>query len=409
MRVIVVGGGAAGMTAAAAAGRRGHSVLLLEKNTELGRKLLITGNGRCNLTNSRDMEDIRRHVISNQKFLYHAFHEFTNRDLLNLLAGAGLKTRTEQDGRVFPASDRADDVRQALIRLLKQNKTEIRCGCRVGRLLTDPEKQRCIGVQTSDGESLRADWVIVTTGGLSVPELGSDGDGYRMAKDCGHRIVPCHPALVPLKIEEDLTAMQGVSLPDVSLKVRSGRKTLAENRGPVMITHYGLSGPAVLNLSSYYLSKYKGGEPARVLMDLLPGQSREETDAFLQREQKQSPHKKMKNLRLGQLPQAVAVFLLDRSGIDPEKEAGVMMKAERNRLTEQVHALTLTITGTAGFREAVITQGGVKTSEIDAKTMASRKCGGLKFAGEVLDLDAETGGYNLQIAWSTGWTAGISI
>ncbi|MGN1383540.1 MAG: aminoacetone oxidase family FAD-binding enzyme, partial [Eubacterium sp.] len=244
-----------------------------------------------------------------------------------------------------------------------------------------------------------------------APALGSDGDGYRMAKSCGHQIAPCRPALVPLDIQEDLQELQGVSFPKVRLQVRSGRKKLAEGEGPVMVTHYGLSGPAVLNLSSHFLSALKGDSPegARLLLDLLPGESREETDQFLRLEQKQSPHRKMKNLKAGGIPQAGLVYLLKKSGIDPDEEAGVLRKKERNRLLENIHSLELTIRGTLGFRDAVITQGGIRTKEIDQKTMASKKCAGLKFAGEVLDLDAETGGYNLQIAWSTGWTAGSTL
>ncbi len=409
MRVIVIGGGAAGMTAAVAAGRRGHSVVLLEKNRELGKKLLVTGNGRCNLTNSRDMDEILQHVVSNRKFLYHAFHTFTNRDLLNLLEEAGLKTKVEENGRVFPVSDRAEDVRNAWIQLLKKEQVDIRCGCRAEKLLVDPEGRFCTGVETSEGGQMAADWVIVTAGGMAAPALGADGDGCRMAAACGHRIVPCRPALVPLKIQEDLRGLQGVSLPDVRLQIRSGKKTLAENRGPVMITHYGLSGPAVLNLSSYYLSKDKGEKSVRIRVDFLPDQSREETDEFLLDEQKRSPHKSMKNIKIGEIPQAALERLLQESGIAGDQETGMLKRKERNRLVENLHALQLTVSGTAGFREAVITQGGVKTSEIDGKTMTSRICGGLKFAGEVLDLDAETGGYNLQIAWSTGWTAGITI
>ncbi len=220
MRVIVIGGGAAGMTAAVAAGRRGHSVVLLEKNRELGKKLLVTGNGRCNLTNSRDMDEILQHVVSNRKFLYHAFHTFTNRDLLNLLEEAGLKTKVEENGRVFPVSDRAEDVRDAWIQLLKKEQVDIRCGCRAEKLLVDPEGRFCTGVETSEGEQMAADWVIVTAGGMAAPALGADGDGCRMAAACGHRIVPCRPALVPLKIQEDLRGLQGVSLPDVRLQDR---------------------------------------------------------------------------------------------------------------------------------------------------------------------------------------------
>jgi predicted Rossmann fold flavoprotein len=419
--VIVVGGGPAGMTAAIAAGRTGCRVLLLERNSCLGKKLLITGNGRCNLTNSRDMEEIRAHVVSNPRFLYSAFQAFSNRDLLELLRSAALKTRVEDNGRIFPVSGRAEDVREALIRLLKSCSVDIRCSCRAEALILEDEPEglgnkhdaslRCSGVRTESGEELRADWVIVTTGGLAAPVLGSDGDGYRMAGSCGHKINPCRPALVPLNIQEDLQELQGISLPDIHLQVRSGKKKLAEGRGPVMVTHYGLSGPAVLNLSSHFLSALKGKSPegARLILDLLPEESREETEAYLLEEQKKQSHRKMKNVKFSGIPQAGVRVLLEKSGIDPDEESGVLKKKERGRLIENLHNLELTISGTQGFRDAVITQGGIRTKEIDQKTMASKKCAGLKFAGEILDLDAETGGYNLQIAWSTGWMAGSSI
>ncbi len=483
--VIVVGGGPSGMMAAIAAGRSGHKVTLLERNPGLGRKLLITGNGRCNVTNGTDlgsMEDVRGHVVSNPKFLYHAFSAFTNRGLLDLLAEAGLKTKMEEGGRVFPASDRAEDVREALLVLLRRAHVRIRCSCRVLGLLIDnpasegeaedasvsrteraagaaepssgkgprgkkPNIPRCVGVVTEDGEKLYADWVIVTTGGLAAPALGSDGDGYRLAKDCGHRIVPCRPALVPVKTEEDLSGLQGVAFPHVRIQAKPGagvkggkaKKKGAEKTGPLMITHYGLSGPAVLNLSSYFSlleaanqkadQQAKDAESAadgrnardpgseqnpaggkiRLILDFLPGETREETEAYLLAAQKSSPHKKMKNLGFTGIPSAAAEALMKRSGVDPDGEVGVLKKKERGRLLENLHALELNVSGTRGFREAVITQGGVRTQEIDGKTMASRKCAGLKFAGEVLDLDAETGGYNLQIAWSTGWTAGSTL
>lgn len=410
------------MTAAIAAGRAGCRVLLLERNPVLGKKLLITGNGRCNLTNSRDMEEIRGHVISNPRFLYSAFQTFSNQDLLELLGSAGLKTREEDDGRIFPASGRAEDVRDALITLLKRYSVDIRCSCRAEELLLEekqPEEQtgknsvrlRCSGVRTESGKEYYADWVIVTTGGLAAPALGSDGDGCRMASSCGHRITPCRPALVPLILQEDLSGLQGVSFQDVRLQVRSGKKKLAEGKGPVMVTHYGLSGPAVLNLSSHFLSALKGKSPesARLILDLLPEESREETDNFLQEEQKKQPHRRMKNVKFTGIPQAAVRDLLEKSGIGPDEEAGMLKKKERKRLLENLHNLELTITGSQGFRDAVITQGGIRTQEIDQKTMASKKCAGLKFAGELLDLDAETGGYNLQIAWSTGWTAGSTI
>ena len=405
-QVVVVGGGAAGMIAAAAAADSGRRVIILEKNEKLGKKLYITGKGRCNVTNACERDKFFENIVSNPKFLYSAFHELDNFGVMALLEDNGCNLKTERGERVFPVSDHASDVTAAFQRLLRKKGVEVRLHCAVRGI--ESKEGQAAGVILADGSAIPAEAVIVATGGLSYRTTGSTGDGHRMAEELGHRVKACEPALVPLVIREECCKkLQGLSLKNVSLTMCCGKKKLYQGFGEMLFTHYGVSGPLVLSASSF-LGKRKGEEELLLTVDLKPALSEEQLDKRILRDFEENLNRQFKNALNGLYPSKLISVMIERSGIDPEKKVHEITRQERRRLSELTKAFTLHVREKRGFDEAVITQGGVSVKEINPSTMESRLVRGLYFAGEVLDLDGLTGGFNLQIAWSTGYLAGIS-
>ena len=409
MHVIVVGGGAAGMISAIAAAGAGARVTLLEQNEKLGKKLFITGKGRCNVTNAGDMEQLLSHVMTNEKFLYSAFYGFDNRAMMALLEAEGCSLKVERGERVFPVSDHSSDIIAALTRALKRLQVEICLHTRVKALWWEDaaDRRRIRGVVLPDGKKREADRVILATGGLSYPSTGSTGDGYLFAKDTGHGMIECKPSLVPFRIREDwCRELMGVSLRNVSLRLYDRGKEIYQGFGELLFTHFGISGPLVLSASSYYASRCKG--EAKLLLDLKPALDAQQLDKRLLRDFEESRNKQFKNA-LGQLfPAKLIPVMVRLSGIRPDKPVNEITREERQGFAALINALPMTVIGVRGYEEAVITKGGVSVRDVNPSTMESKKVQGLYFAGELLDLDALTGGYNLQIAWSTGHLAGES-
>lgn len=416
------------MMAAISAAGCGHKVCLMEKNEKLGKKLFITGKGRCNVTNAGEADTFFSNVRSNGKFLYSAFYGFDNQAVMDYLAGAGCPLKVERGDRVFPVSDHSSDVIAALGRELTRRQVEVLLHTRVKGLCL--EEERVAGVVLEDGTLRKADKVILATGGLSYPATGSTGDGYRFAKETGHRILAPEPSLVPLCIEETWCAdLMGLSLKNVSLRLVCGGRQMYEGFGEMLFTHFGVSGPLVLSASSYL---GQGGEQrkkgkawqaqtgqarredgvegadsgTRLYLDLKPAIDREQLDRRLIREFQENRNRQIKNALGSLFPAKLIPVMVALSGIDSEKKAGEVTALERKAFGGLIKELPLRVTGTRGFPEAIITRGGVSVKDVNPKTMESRKVGGLYFAGEVLDLDALTGGFNLQIAWSTGYLAG---
>jgi predicted Rossmann fold flavoprotein len=402
--IIVIGGGPAGMMAAATAGSRGHRVTLLEKNQKLGRKLYLTGKGRCNITNNADMEEFIANVPTNAKFLYSAFYAFTNQDLLALLNRLGLKTKVERGNRVFPASDKSSDVIKALEKHLENNNVQRLTGEADG-IIT--ENNKIAAVRLKDGNMLPCHSVIVATGGLSYPATGSTGDGYRFAKELGHTIIPPRPSLVPLEITEDWPKQaQGLSLRNISITIIDKRnKKIYEDFGEMIFTHYGVSGPVILSASSY-MRKMEPGK-YRIQIDLKPALTDEQLDARILRDFLKYARKHFSNSLDDLLPQKLIPIIVQLSQIPPDKPVHQITREERHALVSLLKGLLLTVKGYRPIQEAIITSGGVSVKEIDPATMESRLVQGLFFAGEVIDVDAYTGGFNLQIAFSTGYQAGL--
>lgn len=406
-RVIVTGGGAAGMMAAYAAAECGHSVVLLEQNEKLGKKLFITGKGRCNVTNACEREKLFENVVSNPKFLYSAFSDFDNKSLMELLRGAGCPLKVERGERVFPVSDHASDVTAALAGLLRQSGVDVRLRAKVKEI--SAKDGRVTGVVLADGQRLGADAVVLATGGLSYPTTGSAGDGHRMAERLGHTVKTCTPALTPMETAESWCAMlQGLSLKNVFLTMRCGGKQIWNGFGEMLFTHFGISGPLVLSASSYY-GKCKDKTAVTAAVDLKPALSMEQLDRRILRDFEENLNKQFKNVIGSLYPSKLVPVMVLLSGIDGEKKIHEITKKERCRLAEVTKSLTMHITGLRDFAEAIITQGGIKVKEVNPSTMESRIVRGLYPVGELLDLDAVTGGFNLQIAWSTGHLAGRSI
>lgn len=417
--IAIVGGGAAGMMAAIAASRNGNTVEIFEKNEKLGKKIYITGKGRCNVTNDADMETVMRHVVTNGKFLYSAFGSFTNEDVKRLLEQAGCPLKTERGNRVFPVSDKASDVIAALARLLKREGVAVHLRTPVKAILTEdknrqehtalaPEmERRCAGVLLEDGRTIKADAVIVATGGLSYPSTGSTGDGYRFAKEAGLAVTACSPALVPFTVQESWAAsLQGLSLKNVDVLIQNGKKVLYREFGEMLFTHYGVSGPAVLSGSSVVMKQLKKQGTLTMTIDLKPALTEKQLDARIVRDFQAASNKQFKNSLGGLYPSKLIPVMVSLSGIPPEKKVNEISRQERERLAALTKKMQLTINGIRDYNEAIITQGGVAVKEIWPATMEAKRMPGLYFAGEVLDLDALTGGYNLQIAWSTGYAAG---
>ena len=412
-QVIVIGGGAAGMLAAYAAAKKGHQVTLLEKNEKLGKKIYITGKGRCNITNAADIETIMSQVVSNPRFLYSALYGFTNQDMIRLLNDAGLETKVERGMRVFPVSDKSSDVIKTLSDLLFKQRVKVYLNKKVESLILkeDPEngEKQCLGVVTEDGRKRMADVTIVTTGGISYPSTGSTGDGYRFAEAAGHQITALSPALVPFTAEEEWTKeLQGLSLRNVSVQITSGKKKLYSEFGEMLFTHFGVSGPAILSGSSV-CAKHLKKNKLTLHIDLKPALDKEQLDARLLREFKEARNKQISNVLGALYPSSLVPVMLKISEIPADKIIHDVTREDRNRLIQNTKDLRITLNGLRGYNEAIVTQGGIKVKEINPTTMESKLVKGLRFAGEVLDLDAFTGGYNLQIAWSTGWAAGSTI
>lgn len=403
-RVGIIGGGAAGMMAAAAAALDGNEVHIFEKNEKLGKKIYITGKGRCNVTNACPQEDFFRNVVTNGKFLYSSFYGFTNQDIMDFLEKAGCPLKTERGQRVFPVSDKSSDVIRALSSSLDRLGVKVHLRREADGLLT--EEGRCVGLRLKDGKEERFDRVIVATGGLSYPTTGSTGDGYRFAEETGHKVTECSPALVPFITEGDTALrLQGLALKNIEASVYKGKKLLYREFGEMLFTHFGVSGPVLLSASSY-AAKTIRKEPLTLSIDLKPALTPEQLDARLVREFEGQQNKQFKNSLGGLLPSKLIPVIIERSAIDPEKKVNEITRQERRQLLEALKDFRMTLTGLRGYNEAIITQGGVSVKEVNPSTMESKRLPGLYFAGEVLDLDAVTGGFNLQIAWSTGWAAG---
>ena len=405
-RVIVVGGGAAGLMAAGQAAEMGAETLLLEKMNRPGRKLRIAGKGRCNLTNVAPVSEFIAHFGPNGRFLRQAFSRFFNSDLVAFFEELGVRTVTERGGRVFPASGQAQDVVDALVWWIGKQGVTLQTRSPVERLLVEGE--RVVGVQVSR-RIYRADAVIVTTGGASYPATGSTGDGYRLAQAVGHTIVPIRPALVPLETAGDVAArLQGLSLRNVTVRMWVNGKKLAEAFGEMLFTHFGVSGPIILSLSRQVVDALRLGQRVVLSIDLKPALDEGKLDARLLRDLDAHGKQQFRTLLKGLLPRKLIPVCIDLTGIPSDKMAHQITSEERQRLRTWLKDFRLEVTGHRPFTEAIITAGGVDTREVDPRTMASRLVKGLYFAGEVLDVDADTGGYNLQAAFSTGWVAGQS-
>lgn len=404
--VIVVGGGAAGMMAAVFAARNGQNVQLLEKNEKLGKKLFITGKGRCNITNAADIEDLFTAVISNPKFLYSGFYSFTNQQVIDFFEEFGVKTKIERGERVFPVSDHSSDVIAAFSRELKLLGVSVSLHTEVRELLCEQDK--VCGVLLTNGKKMKADAVIVATGGISYPSTGSTGDGYRFAKETGHRVTELLPSLVPMEVRQWYAKeLQGLSLRNIEIRITDGKKKLYEEFGEMLFTHYGVTGPVILSASSV-VGKTLRKKELTLHIDLKPALSEEQLDKRILREFDANHNKQYKNSIDSLFPAKLKPVMIELSEIEPEKKVNEITKEERQRLVHLIKDFTMTLTGLRSYNEAIITKGGVSVKEIDPGTMESKKMKGLYFAGEVLDLDAVTGGYNLQIAWSTGYLAGMN-
>ncbi len=407
-RICVIGGGAAGMMAAVFAAKGGGAVELYEKNEKLGKKLFITGKGRCNLTNDCEVEELLQHVCTNGKFLYSGFYGFTAQDAMAFFREAGTPVKTERGGRVFPVSDHAYDVTAALERKMRQYGVKIHLNTVVEGLFL--EEGQLAGIRLF-GKTEPFDRVIVATGGLSYPVTGSTGDGYRFAEEAGHEVTPCIPSLVPVNAAEAwVKELQGLSLRNVKMSVYEmpkGKRAVYEEFGEMLFTHFGVSGPLVLSASSYVGRRLRE-RPLCMVIDLKPALTREQLDARVLRDFDASPNKSFKNVAAGLFPARLVPVMISLSGIEPEKKVHLITREERLAFVDRIKNLELTLTGLRDYREAVITKGGVAVRSVNPSTMESRLTPGLYFAGEVLDLDAVTGGYNLQIAWSTGYLAGTA-
>jgi predicted Rossmann fold flavoprotein len=404
--VIVVGAGPAGLLAAGSASEQGARVLVLEKMRQAGRKLLITGKGRCNITNDSDPEEFIRHVHPHGRFLRPAFGHFFSRDILKLLHDQGVETTLERGGRYFPASHKSSDVLAGLLSWLGDRNVEIRCGQRVEKLLLEGGSVK--GVQAL-GKEIRAGKVILAMGGKSYPATGSNGEGYALARSAGHSVVPVRPSLVPLETAGNVaSSLQGLTLKNVRASVWINDKKMGEDFGEMIFTHFGLSGPIILTLSRMVVDALHQKSKVELSLDLKPALDEQKLDARLLRDLREGGNKKIVNLFRGWLPASMIPVFIDMLGIDPEMADHQLSSKERKRIRNLMKDFRLGICGHRSFKEAIITAGGVSTQEISSKTMESKKVSGLYFAGEMIDLDAETGGYNLQIAYSTGWLAGRS-
>lgn len=406
-KTLVIGGGAAGMFAAIAAAGNGHEVHVYEKNEKLGKKLFITGKGRCNITNACDMETLFDAVVTNSKFLYSSFYGYTNQNVIDFFEQIGVKTKVERGERVFPESDHSSDVIRALEAEMRRRGVQIHLYTEVRRVVSD--EGRFSFIELADGSQIKGDSCIVATGGLSYQTTGSTGDGHRFAQENGHNVTSCMPALVPMTAKEDwVPRLQGLSLRNVSAVIYDGKKRLYEEFGEMLFTHYGVSGPLMLSASSIVGKKLREKE-LKLVIDLKPALSMEQLEKRVLRDFEENQNRQFKNAVGKLFPAKLIPVMIELSGIDEDKKVNIISREERQRFVSLIKNLPVTLTGLRGYNEAIITKGGVKVKEIDPGTMESKLVKGLYFAGEVLDLDAVTGGFNLQIAWSTGYAAGMSV
>ncbi|MGH4052765.1 MAG: NAD(P)/FAD-dependent oxidoreductase [Clostridium sp.] len=403
-KVIIIGGGPAGMMAAATAASK-HKVVLIEKNDKLGRKLYITGKGRCNITNAKDIGDFFENIPCNPNFLYSSLYSFTNEDTMNFFKQLGVNLKVERGDRVFPESDKSSDIIKAFNNELQNKNVEVLLNLKVKKLIRDNKK--IIGVELGDGSSVYGDYFILCTGGLSYPKTGSSGEGLNYARFLGHNIIKPRPSLVPIEVDELwIKDLQGLSLKNVELRIiNSKNKNIYKEFGEMIFTHYGISGPIVLSASSFV----KEEEKLKISINLKPALSEVQLDKRIQSDFLKYANKDFKNALNDLLPSKLINTIIQLSNIDEEKKVNSITKQERKTLVNLLQNLQLNVKGLRPIEEAIITSGGVDTLEIDASTMKSKKIDNLYFAGEMIDVDAYTGGYNLQIALSTGALAGTNV
>ena len=418
MNVIIIGGGPAGMLAGISAASSGDKVTIIEKMNSCGKKLVITGKGRCNITNSTDMSGFIENTPCNGRFLYSAFNNFDNNDIISLLEQEGVKTKVERGGRIFPVSDRAQDVLNALLKILKNLNVKILTNTEVKKIIVkDGQVQgveiNTVGVDAHIDPQIKADKIILATGGKSYPVTGSTGDGYKMVQELGHTITQIKPSLIPLiSKSEECGKLQGLSLRNVRVKIKNSDKVIYEDFGEMLFTHYGVSGPVILS-SSAHLVRYKNIEELfrnnsiKLEIDLKPALSEEKLDLRILRDFEEVKNKEFKNSLDKLLPQKLISVVIEKTKINPYKRVNEITKEERLRIIKILKCFEITINGVRPIEEAIITSGGISIKEINPKTMESKIIKGLYFAGEIIDVDAFTGGFNLQIAWSTGYTAGL--
>ncbi len=418
MKVIVIGAGPAGMMAAISSAKQNNEVILLEKNHTLGRKLLITGKGRCNITSSLEMSEFIHHTPGNGKFLYSVFEQFTNQDMIQMLKENGLEVKKERGNRIFPVTDRAQSVLDCFIKELKKNKVEIRTNQEVSKILVKKaqtaDKKAVVGVKMTTGEVLTCEKVIIGTGGKSYPKTGSNGSGYKLAEELGHTIIDPKASIVPLEADRTLCQnLQGLSLKNVKivLQNRESHKKIYEDFGEMVFTHFGVSGPTILS-SSAHLLRVKNVErlleegKINLSIDLKPALLEEELDNRIRRDFQEFKNKEFKNSLEKLLPKKIIETVVALSQINPAKKVNEITKEERRKLVKLLKCFEITITGFRPIDEAIVTAGGVSVKEINPKTMESKLVDGVYFAGEIIDVDSYTGGFNLQIAYSTGFVAG---
>lgn len=404
--LIVIGAGPAGLLAAGRAAELGAKVLILEKMRQPGRKLLITGKGRCNITNNAEIAEFITHVFPKGRFLRTAFSQFYSTEIIELLQKYGVEVILERGGRYFPKGNKAADVLQALLKWVEQLKVEISCGYRVERLLV--EGDRIVGLK-ANGKEFKTGKIILATGGKSYPATGSNGEGYALAMDVGHKTENVRPALVPLETSDGTAQkLQGLNLKNVNAIVWSNGKKMGEAFGEMIFTHFGLSGPIILTLSRIVVDELQKKNKVEITIDLKPALDDQKLDKRLLRDLNEHGKKRLGNIFRNWLPSSMIPVFIEALGLDAEKESHQVSSKERKQIRVLLKKLRFSIVKNRSFKEAIITAGGIPTNEISSKTMESKMVKGLYFAGEIIDLDAETGGYNLQIAYSTGWLAGNS-
>ncbi|MCQ2524945.1 MAG: NAD(P)/FAD-dependent oxidoreductase [Lachnospiraceae bacterium] len=406
MKVVVIGGGAAGLMAAYSASLCGDEVTILEKNEKVGKKIFITGKGRCNVTNASDADVFFNNLNRNPKFMYSAFYSFDNNAVMDFFESGGCPLKVERGNRVFPVSDHSSDIIKVLSDKVKENGVKVVLNTSVKSIET---KDGAVTKVKVKGKDYLADKAILATGGASYPLTGSTGDGYEMAKALGHSVIEPKASLIPFVTDDAwIPDLMGLSLKNVELKLISGKKTLFSELGEMLFTHFGISGPLVLSASAYYQNACDKNQSVECVIDLKPALDYDTLDLRIRRDFEQAKNKIFKNSLDELLPQRLIPVIVEKSGIDPMKKVNEISKEERLKLGYVMKNLDISITGVRPINEAIITRGGINVKEIDASSMESKLVRGLFFAGEIIDVDAMTGGYNLQVAWSTGFLAGLN-